>query len=124
MSKNTKIDFDSLTLGEVATIENLSGFGIGALNEEKPQGKFLAALYMVVKRRSGEPTYTFNQAMNVPIKEANEYLGFGEDDDADDAEADETAPADDATDTQTGGLRSDLRRAEGNAGNFGLPVTD
>jgi len=74
------IEIDSLTLGEVATIEDLSGTAIGSLGKETPQGKFLAALYMVAKRRSGEPTFTFNQALNVSITEAQEFLGFDEGD--------------------------------------------
>lgn len=78
-----KFDFDALTLGEVATIEDLSGTAIGALGETTPQGKFLAALLMIVKRRSGEPTFTFNQALNVPIKDAQTFLGFDGDQDDD-----------------------------------------
>lgn len=69
-------DFDTLTLGEVATIEDLSGFGIASLNEGTPQGKFLAALVMVFKRRNGEPTFTFNQALAVPMLEAQTLLGL------------------------------------------------
>lgn len=86
-----KFDFEQLTLGEVATIEDLSGFGIGALNQGTPQGKFLAAIYMVVQRRSGDPTFTFNQALAVPMVEAQKALGFTGDDDED--EADENASA-------------------------------
>lgn len=82
-----KFDFDTLTLGEVATIEDLSGFGIASLNEGTPQGKFLAALVMVYKRRNGEPTYTFNQALGVPMLEAQTLLGI------DDTEAEEDAEA-------------------------------
>lgn len=86
MDNPTAIDFDQLTLGEVAMIEDLSGYGIGALDASKPQGKFLAALYMVAKRRNGAPTFTFNQAMNVPILEAQAFLGLGDDDDETDAD--------------------------------------
>lgn len=83
MSEQTTkaFDFDTLTLGEVATIEDLSGYGIGALDEGTPQGKFLAALYMVAKRRSGEPTFTFNKALGASITEAQEFLGLGDDTD-------------------------------------------
>lgn len=79
------IEIDSLTLGEVATIEDLSGTAIGSLGKETPQGKFLAALYMVAKRRSGEPTFTFNQALNVSVTEANDFLGLDDDDETDEA---------------------------------------
>ena len=71
-----KFNFDQLTLGEVAAIEDLSGVAISALSTETPQGKFLAALTMVAKRRSGEPTFTFNQALNIPMLEAQQFLGL------------------------------------------------
>jgi hypothetical protein len=94
-------DFDQLTLGEVATIEDVSGYGIGALDQNKPQGKFLAALLMVAHRRNGEPTYTLNQAMAVPLLDAQAYLGIGTDDDETPAEIDAAraegdVPSDDA----------------------------
>ncbi len=84
-----KLDFDSLTLGEVSTIEDLSGTGIGAINETTPQGKFLAALFMVGKRRDGDPTFTFNQALNVPISEAQAFLGLEDDTDDEDESTEE-----------------------------------
>lgn len=88
MAKTAAFDFDSLTLGEVATIEDLSGFAISSLSDQTPQGKFLAALVMVVKRRTGEPTFTFNAALNVPMTEAHTFLGLDTgDDDDDDADA-------------------------------------
>lgn len=77
-----KFDFNRLTLGEIALIEDLSGYGIGALDEGKPQGKFLAALYTVARRRNGDPTYTFNKALGVEILEAQAYLGLDDTDDA------------------------------------------
>lgn len=85
MSNTTpaKFDFDRLTLGEVSTIEDLTGYGIGALSVEKPQGKFLTALYMIARRRNGDRTFSFNQAAAVEMIEAQEYLGIGTDDDAD-----------------------------------------
>lgn len=104
-------DFDSLTLGEVATIEDLCGIGIGALSADKPQGKFLAALVMVMKRRNGEPTFTFNQAMNVPMSEAQTYLGVDTEDD--------TA---EATDAENPGGAWELD-AEGNVPSSEPPVT-
>lgn len=79
----TAFDFDTLTLGEVATIENLSSMSISAIaDESQPKGNALAALVMVIKRRSGEPTYSFNQALTVPLSEANALLGADEEVDA------------------------------------------
>lgn len=78
-------DFDTLTLGEVATIEDLSGQSIGSIADEAaPKGKALAAIVMVIKRRSGEPTFTFNQALSVPLAEANSLLTPDEEDEPED----------------------------------------
>ncbi|QLF83171.1 tail assembly chaperone [Microbacterium phage Bri160] len=71
-----KFDLDQLTLGEVAAIEDLSGVAIGSVSESTPQGKFLAALYMVAKRRDGQPTFTFNAALQASMSEAQSFLGF------------------------------------------------
>ncbi|QYC54905.1 tail assembly chaperone [Microbacterium phage MrGreen] len=71
-----KFDLDQLTLGEVAAIEDLSGVAIGSVSESTPQGKFLAALYMVAKRRDGQPTFTFNAALQASMAEAQSFLGF------------------------------------------------
>lgn len=81
----SKFNFDQLTLGEVAAIEDLSGVAISALSNETPQGKFLAALTMVAKRRSGEPTFTFNQALAMPMLDAQTFLGLDEAEPAEDS---------------------------------------
>lgn len=119
MSEQTTkaFDFDTLTLGEVATIEDLSGYGIGALNEGTPQGKFLAALYMVAKRRSGEPTYKFNQALGVGIKDAQTFLGLSDDIDATDETAVSSAPTPDAP-------AYEVAVDEGKGETFGATVTE
>lgn len=75
------IDILTLTLDEVATIENLSGQGIGSLNDdEKPKGLVLAALAMIAKRKAGDKTFTWNQARQLTLPEANEILGIHDDD--------------------------------------------
>ncbi|OIU84610.1 hypothetical protein [Microbacterium sp. AR7-10] len=104
-----KFDFDRLTLGEVATIEDLTGYGIGALSVEKPQGKFLAALYMVARRRNGDPTFTFNKALTVSMLDAQAYLGIDTDDEN---SADDTAEGD------------TFASAEGEAPAYGSTVTE
>lgn len=79
------IDIDSLTLGEVAKVESLSGLSIGQIGEtDQPKGLALAALVFVAKRRE-DPAYTWNQAQDVTVVEANEILGKAA------ADADETA---------------------------------
>ncbi|QGJ91600.1 tail assembly chaperone [Microbacterium phage HarperAnne] len=87
-TKPKKFDLEQLTLGEVAAIEDLSGVAIGGVTTETPQGKFLAALYMVAKRRNGEPTFTFNAALQASMGEAQSFLGLdASDDEADEAES-------------------------------------
>lgn len=78
------IDLSSLTLGEVAKIEELAGMSIAAISDDdKPKGNALAAIAMVVKRRSGEPAFTWNQAQALTFDEVSELLGMN-DDEADD----------------------------------------
>ena len=78
----SNFSFDSLTLGEVAFIEDTSGLSIASIaNEEAPKGKSLAALVTVAKRRSGEPNFSLMDAMNMPLSEANALLAQSEEDD-------------------------------------------
>ncbi|QZD99051.1 tail assembly chaperone [Microbacterium phage Lola20] len=86
-----KFDLDQLTLGEVAAIEDLSGVAIGSVSESTPQGKFLAALYMVAKRRDGQPTFTFNAALQASMSEAQSFLGFDAPDAGDEADEAESS---------------------------------
>lgn len=82
------IDFTTLTLGEVAAIEELSGQSISALaDDDAPKGTALAAIAMVVKRRTGDPGYTFNQALTLSLAEANAIVegGNGDDEGKDDS---------------------------------------
>lgn len=126
-TKAKAFDFDTLTLGEVATIEDLSGYGIGALDKQTPQGKFLAALYMVAKRRSGEPTFTFNQALRVSISEAQTFLGI-EDEDEDETDDDDdgqpTAEPDEAAIAPVDTPDYDVSADEGKGETFGGIGTD
>lgn len=96
------IDIDSLTLGEVAKVESLSGLSIGQIAEDdKPKGLALAALVFVFKRREN-PEYTWNQANAVTVTEAQAYLeGAADSDDvepagATDPDATRSASTDDA----------------------------
>ena len=76
------IDVNSLVLGEVAKVEELSGLSIGRLGEdEAPKGLMMAALAFVWKRRS-EPAFTWNQALALTLDEANAILGIEDDEDA------------------------------------------
>lgn len=82
------IDISTLTLGEVAKIEDLSGMPISAIaDDDAPKGNALAALAMIVKRRSGEPAFTWNQAQALTFTEVNDLLGLDEDAEDDDPKA-------------------------------------
>ncbi|RZU66749.1 hypothetical protein EV379_3115 [Microterricola gilva] len=90
-------DFDSLTLGEVATIEDLSNQSISTIADAtSPKGKALAALAMVVKRRSGEPGFTFNQAMGLTLDQANEVIGLNEPEPGQDTDEGKGEPSDES----------------------------
>jgi hypothetical protein len=84
------IDLATLTLGEVSLIEDLSGLSIGSIAEaDKPKGKAMAAIAMVIKRRTGEPTFTFNAALALPMNEVEKLLGTEDDLEEDDLEVDD-----------------------------------
>ena len=72
-------DVNQLTLGEVATVEDLGGSPIDTI-ESGPKGKILAALAYVIKRRT-DPDFKFKDALELTFVEANEILGFTEEED-------------------------------------------
>lgn len=75
-------DYSTLTLGEVAFIEDLSGLSIGAIaDEDMPKCKAMAALATVLKRRSGFPEFKFNQALDLTMAEITELMGVDEEED-------------------------------------------
>lgn len=72
------LDFNKLTLGEVAMIEDLARQSISEIGDETtPKGRALSALAMVAKRRAGFPDFTFNAAQALTLEEANEIIGLG-----------------------------------------------
>ena len=78
------IDFDTLTLGEVAKVEEISRQSISSIaDEDKPKGRAMAALVYVIKRRE-EPAYQFDQALACSLSEAEELLGLNDDEDDED----------------------------------------
>jgi hypothetical protein len=89
------IDINSLTLGEVAKIEELAGVSISSFsNDDAPQGKMLAAIVFVSKRRDlmrqGLPLsgFTWNDALGMQMDEVSDYLDpdSAQDTDEDDPE--------------------------------------
>lgn len=68
------MDINSLTLGEVAKVEELAGISVeGMADDSKPKGKLLAAFIFVMKRRE-DPGFTWEAALSIPLAEANELL--------------------------------------------------
>jgi hypothetical protein len=63
-------DFESLTLEEVETIENLVGESIDqAFGDGKPKGKALKVFVWTVMKRT-DPKYTIEQASKISLSEA------------------------------------------------------
>jgi hypothetical protein len=70
-------DFESLTLDEVETIENLTGVAIERLAEDgAPKGKNLKSLIFVMMRRTN-PAFTIEEAGKYTLSQATAL--FGED---------------------------------------------
>jgi hypothetical protein len=72
------MDIKSLTMGEIAKIEELSGLPIAALgDEESPKGKLMAAFALVVKRRT-DPKFTLEMANQMTMDEITALIGVDE----------------------------------------------
>jgi hypothetical protein len=66
----SSFDFESLTLEEVETIENLTNSSIDeAFSEGKPKGKALTAFVWVVLKRTN-PSFKIEDARKLSLKEA------------------------------------------------------
>ena len=84
------MDIQKLTLGEIAKVEELSGLSINEIGSQKaPQGKALAALVFVMKRRD-DNKFTFADAMDLSMDEVTEILGLNDEDDVADLDPKET----------------------------------
>lgn len=84
MATLTNLDVERLTMGEIATVEKLSGLPIDALgDEDAPKGNLLAALAMIAKRRNGDPGFKWGDALGLTMPQVSEILGIEDDDDAD-----------------------------------------
>lgn len=71
---------DRLTVGDLAIVEELSGQGIAVLGDETaPKAKLMAALVYVFKRKQ-DKDFTFQDALNLTLEEAQEILGLSDDD--------------------------------------------
>ena len=84
------LNINSLTLGEVATVERLSDQAFGSIAEDdKPKGLALAALAFVAKRRI-DPAFTWNDAQNLTFVEFGALISMGDDEPAGDGLSDLT----------------------------------
>lgn len=78
------LNINSLTLGEVAKVEELSGLPFAAIaDDEKPKGLAIAALAFVAKRRT-DPAFTWNQAQALTFTDFAELVSMGATDAPDD----------------------------------------
>ena len=76
-----KFDFESLTIGEVETIEHISGSPIDALMDDSSlKGKSLKAVVFIIKKREN-PMFTLEDAAKLSFKEAMGILNVGDDTD-------------------------------------------
>jgi hypothetical protein len=73
------LDINKLTLGEVATIEDMAGLPIAALSDEsKPKGKLLVALAFIIKKRENSK-YTKLEAEALTMDDVYSLIGVNED---------------------------------------------
>lgn len=72
------MDIKNLTLGEVSKIEELSGLPLAALGEDdKPKGKLMAALALVIKRRE-DPKFTLEMANQLTMDDITALMTTGD----------------------------------------------
>lgn len=68
------MDIKNLTMGEISKVEELSGLPLAALAEDdKPKGKLMAALALVIKRRE-DPKFTLEMANQMTMAEITALL--------------------------------------------------
>lgn len=72
------MDISKLTIGEIATVEDMSGLPIAALGEDdKPKGRLMVALAFVINKRSN-PNYKKSEAEALTMDEMTSLLGMTE----------------------------------------------
>lgn len=68
MSEELSIELDSLTVGEIEEIEEITGCPIDKVfDADRPRGKALRAIGFVVKRRDN-PAFTLEDAGNLVVR--------------------------------------------------------
>lgn len=72
------MDISKLTLGEIATIEQLSGKPFAELaDEDAPKGALLSALAFVIKKRD-DKSFTIDDAKNLTMDDINDLMISGD----------------------------------------------
>lgn len=78
MTATAPLDFNRLTLGEVAKLEQLAGLSLDRIGDaDAPKGKLLAAMAYVASRRRGE-ALSWDECLELTVADANELLGLAE----------------------------------------------
>jgi hypothetical protein len=78
MTDNSTLDFNlnDLTIGEIVTIEELTGLPFDAMTDpDKPKGKLLQAIAYISKRREN-PEFTFEMAGDLKLNLASDEADF------------------------------------------------
>ncbi len=69
------IDYQTLTLGEIEQIEDLTGFALDDIVSVKvPKGKLLRALLFVMTKRTN-PAFTYEDTAALSLDKALELMG-------------------------------------------------
>lgn len=84
------LDINTLTLGEIAALEKMSGLSVDQMGDDaSPKGDLLAAMAVIVKKRAGDTDFTFKKAQQLSMAEVQKILGQ---DDEDEPGKDEPSP--------------------------------
>lgn len=74
-------DYSDLTLGEIETIEELTGKTLDEIIEVKtPRGRLMRALVFVITKRSN-PEYKYEDTAKLTLDQGLAALGSGDEDD-------------------------------------------
>lgn len=75
------VDYSDLTLGEIETIEDLTGKTLDDIIEVKtPRGRLMRALVFVITKRTN-PAYTFEETAKLTLDQGLAALGTSDDED-------------------------------------------
>lgn len=67
------MNFDSLTVGEVITLEDMTGITLSQIDEKAPVGRALRALVYIMAKRDGREL-TVEEIDRMPVSETDAIL--------------------------------------------------